>query len=95
MLSLQEGIDVMDLSDDEIEAIAEHEHVPEIVAAEIGNTLLKTRTGICLLKLYLQENIERARQLGRFDKARRLDALCRRFDGGHSEIEPVAAQPRH
>ena len=33
MLSLQECIDFSDLSEDAIEAIAEHEQVPEIVAA--------------------------------------------------------------
>lgn len=95
MLSLQECLDFSDLSEEEVEAIAEHEHVPEIVAAEIGNTLLKTKAGICLIKLYLLENIEHARSLGQFDKAKRLDALYRRFHYEHPGAEPAPVEVLH
>jgi hypothetical protein len=89
MLSLQECIDFSNLSEDEIEAIAEHEHVPEIIAAEIGSTLLQSSSGICLIKLYLLENLERARSLGQFEKARQLDKLYRRFDQEHPGADPA------
>ena len=95
MLSLQECIDFSDLSEDEIEAIAEHEQVPEIVAAEIGNTLLQTRSGVCLIKLYLLENLERARSLGHFEKARQLDVLYRRFDREHPGADPAQTELLH
>ncbi|MFZ5464075.1 MAG: hypothetical protein ACOZCP_04255 [Pseudomonadota bacterium] len=83
MLSLQECFDLSDLSEDEIEAIAEHEHVPPIIAAELGTTLLKTKTGMCLLKVYLLEAIEKARLAGDFDKAERLDSIYSRFEREH------------
>lgn len=83
MLSLQECFDLSDLSEDEIEAIAEHEHIPPIVAAELGTTLLKTRTGLCLLRLYLLEAIERARETGDFVKAKRLDQIYSRLEHEH------------
>lgn len=86
MLSLQDCVDFSDLSEDEIDAIAEHEHVPPIVAAELGSTLLRTKAGACLIKLYLLDNIERARRIGQFDKARRLDALLRRFEREHPGV---------
>lgn len=95
MLSLQECIDFSDLSEEEIEAIAEHEHVPEIVAAEIGSTLLQTRSGVCLIKLYLLENLEHARSLGQFEKARQLDALYRRFDREHPGADPAQSELLH
>jgi hypothetical protein len=95
MLSLQECLDFSDLSEDEIEAIAEHEHVPEIVAAEIGATLLQTTSGVCLIKLYLLENIEQARARKQFDKARRLEALYRRFDQAHPGADPAQTQLLH
>lgn len=84
MLSLQECFDLSDLSEDEIEVIAEHEHVPPIVAAELGTTLLKTKTGLCLLRLYLLESIERARETGDFAKARRLDEIYSRLENEHT-----------
>ena len=80
MLSLQECIDFSDLSKDEIEAIAEHEHVPEIVAAEIGATLLQTTSGVCLIKLYLLENIEQARS---------------RFNRDHPGADPAQTELLH
>ncbi len=95
MLSLQECIDFSDLSEEEIEAIAEHEHVPEIVAAELGATLLQTASGVCLIKLYLLENIEQARARGKFDKARRLEALYRRFDREHPGADPAQTERLH
>lgn len=95
MLSLQECIDFSDLSEDEIEAIAEHEHVPEIVAAEIGSSLLQTNSGVCLIKLYLLENIEHARSRRQFDKARRLEKLYRRFDREHPGADPAQTELLH
>lgn len=95
MLSLQECIDFSDLSKDEIEAIAEHEHVPEIVAAEIGATLLQTTSGVCLIKLYLLENIEHARARNQFDKASRLEKLYRRFDQEHPGADPARTELLH
>ena len=95
MLSLQECIDFSDLSEDEIEAIAEHEHVPEIIAAEIGATLLQTTSGVCLIKLYLLENIEQARVRGHFDKAQRLEALYRRFNRDHPGADPGQGERLH
>lgn len=95
MLSLQDCIDFSDLSEDEIGAIAEHEHVPEIVAAEIGATLLQSTSGVCLLKLYLLENIEQARALGHFEKAARLEKLYRRFDREHPGADPAQTELLH
>ncbi len=95
MLSLQECIDFSDLSEDEIEAIAEHEHVPEIVAAEIGSSLLQTTSGVCLIKLYLLENIEHARSRCQFEKANRLEELYRRFDREHPGANPAQTELLH
>lgn len=95
MLSLQECIDFSNLTEDEIEAIAEHEHIPEIVAAELGATLLQTPSGVCLIKLYLLENIERARLRGDFDKAGRLESLYRRFHQAHPGADPAQTERLH
>ena len=37
MLTLQDCIELSELSEEEILAIAEHEHIPEMLAIELGN----------------------------------------------------------
>jgi|GEM_PF-611238 len=58
-VSLKECIDFSKLTHDEIVAIAEHEHVPQIVAAQIGCMLQQTKPGKCLLKHYMLEHIKK------------------------------------
>ena len=43
MLSIQDVIDYCDLDRGEIEAIAEHEHIPVTVAAEMSELLLMSK----------------------------------------------------
>ena len=57
MLTLKDCIDLSDLSDAEVAAIAEHEHVPEIIAAEIGSGLVHSPAGRIVLKRYIRENL--------------------------------------
>ncbi len=45
MLSIQDVLDYCDLDSGEIEAIAEHEHIPVTVAAEMSESLLCTPEG--------------------------------------------------
>jgi hypothetical protein len=37
MITIDDCIGLSGLTEDEVDAIAEHEHLPEIVAAELGN----------------------------------------------------------
>src|SRR4029434_10698565 len=71
MLTLKDCIDLSDLSDAEVAAIAEHEHVPEIVAAEIGCELINTPAGRLVVKRYIRENLvhARAQHMDENDKA--------------------------
>jgi hypothetical protein len=84
MLTLRDCIDLGDLSDAEVAAIAEHEHVPEIVAVEIGYGLVNTLAGQLVLKRYIRENLVHAKAQHMDTKARALASLLRRFDGAHS-----------
>lgn len=60
MLSIQDVLDYCDLDRGEIEAIAEHEHVPMAVAAEISEVLLCTPEGVCQLHVMFLENMQHA-----------------------------------
>ncbi|MCF8150979.1 MAG: hypothetical protein K9J80_09570, partial [Sulfuritalea sp.] len=67
-LSLQDCIDMSDLSEDEILAIGEHEHLPELLAVELGSYLVHTPGGEKRIKRMIQDDIKSAQAKG--DKKR-------------------------
>ena len=84
MLTLEDCIALSELNEDEIAAIAEHEHVPEIVAAEYGNYLLHQPNGVPALKRIILEDIADAEQ--RKDLRHALHLVLRHFIRSHSEL---------
>lgn len=66
MLSMQDVIDYCDLNQAEIEAIAEHEHIPMAVAAEMSEVLLCTPEGVCQLHTMIVENMQHALDCGQY-----------------------------
>jgi hypothetical protein len=85
MLSLTDCIDLSELSPKEIAAIAEHECLPDIVAAELGCKLLQTPGGRVVLKHYLHDNLLTARARHHEEKAKELAVLLHSFDRAHPE----------
>jgi hypothetical protein len=83
MLSLRDCFAFSELTDEEVQVIAEHEHIPEIVAAELGNGLVHSEDGVLMIKAYMLDCIEHARRNGHFDRADALYAVYRRFDAAH------------
>jgi len=83
MLTLDECIGMSGLTEDEIAVVAEHEHVPEIVAVEVGHALLQTPKGIYVLRCYISDLLEQAKLAGKRDKAKRLDLVLTRFNAAH------------
>lgn len=50
MLSLEDCLALCELTEEEVLAIAHHEHIPEIAAAELGNYLVHTPGGRARLR---------------------------------------------
>lgn len=86
MLSYVDCIGFAGLSEDEIEAIAEHEHVPEIIAAEYGCCLCEARGGLPLLRRILLEDIEHAEAQRHVLRAAHLREVLALFDAGHDVL---------
>jgi hypothetical protein len=59
-----------DLTEDEVDAIAEHENIPDIVAVELGNYLVHEEPGIPKIRRIILDDIELAEKRG--DKERVL-----------------------
>jgi hypothetical protein len=83
MLTLKDCVALSELSDDEVHLIAEHEHIPEIVAAELGNELLHSADGVTTIKAYRLDCVEHARRAGDPARAEVLHAIYRRFEASH------------
>lgn len=79
MLSLTECVDLSGLSAEEVQVIAEHEGVPEIVAAEIGFDLVETPRGLYRLHSIFLAELEKAAQKRQHERTRRIDRVYRRF----------------
>lgn len=94
VLTLQDCIALSDLTEDEILAIAEHEHIPEIVAAELGNYLVHSPEGIPLLKRMILDDIAAAKARGNQEHALRLRLVLAHFISTHPEFRPPAKKKR-
>jgi hypothetical protein len=79
MLTAQECVDMSELSNEAIRAIAEHEHIPEVVAAELGQEMLKTARGIAEIERILEENLGLAVQACEQDKINDRKRVLERF----------------
>lgn len=64
MLSMDDLLDYCELDRDEIAAVAEHEHLPMAVAAELSEALLSTPEGIVQLHQMVLDDIEHAQEVG-------------------------------
>ncbi len=79
MLSLEECIGLSGLTDDEVAIIAEHEHVPPIVAAELGSGLLISSKGLYRLHMLFRDCLDEAARKGRRDQEKRIGQVYARF----------------
>jgi len=69
-LTFQDCIGLCDLSEAEVQAIADHEHIPAIAAVELGDYLVKTPQGEQRVKAMIRDDIADAASHG--DRARVL-----------------------
>lgn len=86
MLTFKECLQFCELTEDEVEAISEHERVPEIVALELGQTLLKSQSGIAEIKRFIREDIARAKVHGQEAKAAHFEDVYRHFEATHPTL---------
>ena len=79
MLTLEDCLGLSDLSREEIDAIAEHEHLPEVIAAELGNYLVHTAIGQRAIKDIMRDDILAAQARGDFRHSAMLKLVLRHF----------------
>jgi hypothetical protein len=84
MLTIEDCIALSELTEEEINALAEHEHVPEIIACELGNYLIHTPDGRKRIRAAIRDDIAGARSRGDFSHAAKLKLVLKQFVEKHA-----------
>ncbi len=85
MLTYEDCIGMSDLTPDEVDAIAEHEHVPSIVALEMGRYLMSGPDGSRRVSGIILDDIADARERGDTLHAACLKLILQNFVKNHPE----------
>jgi hypothetical protein len=85
VLTLQDCIALSELRADEIEAIADVEHVSEMIAAEIGSYLMHLPNGERRVRALIHEDLEKARADGDLLRAAKLRLCLKHFVAAHAQ----------
>ena len=83
MLRLEDCLALCELTPDEVAAIAQHEHIPQIAAAELGDYLVHTPEGEMCVKSMIRDDIAVARARGDRTRELALKLMLRDFVQRH------------
>jgi hypothetical protein len=82
MLSLRDCLDWADLAPEVVEAIADHERVPAIVAVQLAACLAASPAGVAVLRGFIHTAIAEAVSHGDMGRAEGLRVALGRYGGG-------------
>ena len=87
MLTFEDCLALCELSLDEIAAIAEHEHLPEMEAIGYGEYLIHGPDGEQHIKRMIVEDIESAKASGNLKHVEELEAILKIFILNHPKLQ--------
>ena len=87
MLTIQDCIELSDLTEEEILAIAQHEHIPEMAAVELGNYLVHTPGGEKRIKTMIVDDIAQAKREGHVHRVVTLKLCLKHYLEHHADAE--------
>jgi hypothetical protein len=79
MLTFEDCLGLSELTEEEILAIAEHEHIPELAALELGNYLVHAPKGEAHIKRMILDDIAAARIAGDAHRALALKLVLKHY----------------
>jgi len=85
MISREDLIGMSGLDEDEIDALSEHEHIPEVAAAALASYLLHQPHGGEKIRAMIVDDIHKALDAGRVKHAGELFMALRHFLSDHPE----------
>jgi hypothetical protein len=87
VLCLEDCIALSGLTEEEVAAVAQHERIPEMAAAELGDYLVRAPQGGLMIKSMIRDDIAAACESGNRDRALALKLVLRNFVLRHPECE--------
>ncbi|MGB0468689.1 MAG: hypothetical protein ACPGF7_14320 [Pontibacterium sp.] len=84
MLTYKECLDMCDLTNDEVDAIAEHEHLDPMIALALGQYLIN-HDGEQKVKKIILDDIEKAHRTGNIAHEMLLQRVLEHFVATHPE----------
>ena len=85
MLSYEDCLGLADLTEAEVDAIAQHEHLPEIVAVELGSYLVRSETGVSKIERIILDDVEAAQARGKSQRALHFTLVLKHFVDTHPQ----------
>jgi DNA repair protein RadC len=84
MLTIQDCIELSELTEEEILAIAQHEGIPEMAAVELGSYLVHTPDGEKRIKAMIMDDIAEAQRTGQMQRVLTLKLCLRHYVEHHA-----------
>jgi hypothetical protein len=79
MISIEDIIGMTGLTREEVSAIAEHEHIPEVAAAALGDYLMHQEKGPDAILAMIRDDLRAALERGDREHAKELMMALRHF----------------
>jgi hypothetical protein len=95
VITLEDCIAFSGLTEQEVLAIAEHEHIPEVAAAALAECLLSSRAGSGQIRDMICEDIRAALDRGDVKHAAELCSALRHFFDCHPDASCTEPLPAH
>ena len=92
MITLEDCLAMSGLTKEDIDAIAEHEHLPEIIAAELGSYLTYRPDGAREIRRMIRDDIAAANLRGDVRHAAQLRRVLLHFCREHPEVREQQAR---
>jgi len=89
VLTLEDCIALCDLTEEEVAAIAEHEHIPMMVAAELGNYLVHSPEGVPMIRHFIVDDLKAAEARGDAKHVTLLKLVLWHFIQTHPHNRPA------
>ena len=95
MLTIEDCIGLCGLTEDEIAAVAEHEHLPTMLALEMGSYFCRTAAGQVQLEAMMIDDIAAATKRGDLAHAAKLARVLDHFRQHHANCGDGSNPVRH
>lgn len=89
MLTYEDCLGLCELTEEEVRAISEHEHIPEIVAAELGAYLVRSPDGEDRIRRIILDDIRDAEARENLKRVFELKAVLHHFLEHHPKNKTV------